>query len=531
MTFIEFRFLIFLVLAVIAFYICPVKQRWLVLLGSSIVFYAIAGVKYLPFIFVTSFSVYLAGRQMGLIYAAMEEEVSQGDYDRKKKKERKDQAKAKCKKILIGLLILNIGILAVTKYTKFFVSPINDLLVSLGRDGNFTAASIIVPLGISYYTFSSLSYLLDVYWRRVDYENNYARFLLYAIYFPHILQGPIERYGRLGQRLKGEFRFDYHRVTRGIQLIVWGFFKKLVIADRLDIFISGVYEGYEIAGGSIFALALILDVVYIYADFSGCMDIARGVSQIFGVELDLNFNHPFTSKSITEFWRRWHMSLGSWFKDYVYYPVSTSKLIKNLSKSCKKKGYPEALTRSIVTVIPVSITWVLTGLWHGSGIDYLCWGIYYAFWIFMSVTFGDALHAFAQNKLHINTETWAWKIFQMARTTLIFAGGRWLTRPGSLKMSMHAVYKMLYHPAPWMLTDGKLYKFGLDVKGFQVVVISIVIFGIVSFLQQRGSVREMIGKQNLVFRWTFYLVAVFAILILGIYGPGYDAAAFVYMAY
>ena len=221
-------------------------------------------------------------------------------------------------------------------------------------DRNFNPAGDI--RGISYYTFSSLSYLLDVYWKRVGYENNYFRFLLYLVYFPHILQGPIERYGRLGARLKGEFRFDYDRVVRGIQLILWGYFKKLVIADRIDIFITKVYEDYRYAGAYVLALSILLAVVYIYSDFSGCMDIARGISQIFGIELDLNFNHPFSSTSIVEFWRRWHISLTTWFRDYVYIPLGgsregTGKTIRNLF-----------------------VVWLLTGIWHGANYTFIFWG-------------------------------------------------------------------------------------------------------------------------------------------------------------
>lgn len=531
MTFVELNFLVFIAITVIVFYICPVKFRWLVLLASSIVFYGIAGVKYFPFIFVTSFSVYLAGLGMGKIYADMDKTIAEGTFDRKEKKALKDKAKKKCKKILVLLLILNVGILAVIKFTKFAVGPLNSLFGHFGIDTHFNAAWIIVPLGISYYTFSSLSYLLDVYWKRVDYEKNYARFLLYAIYFPHILQGPIERYGRLGQRLKQELRFDYDRFCKGMQLIVWGFFKKLVIADRIDTFISGVYGDFKNASGAMFLVAMFLDVVYIYADFSGCMDIARGVSQMFGVELDLNFDHPFSAKSVTEFWRKWHMSLGSWFKDYVYYPISTSDLVKNIGKACKRKELPDWLARSFVTVIPVSVTWVLTGLWHGTGYTYLAWGIYYAFMIFMSVTFSDSFKALGA-KLKINTETWTFGVFQMIRTTCIFAGGRLLTRPGKLWISRDILKGVFKDFRPWTLLDGTLYNYGLDALNFRVALISILLFGVISIIQMKGeSVRDKIGRQNIVFRWAFYIMAVVAVVIFGIYGPGYDAASFVYMAY
>lgn len=530
MTFIEVNFLVFLLFSFLAFYICPVKHRWKVLLGASLVFYGIAGIEYFPFIFVTSFSVYLAGRKMGQIYEKMELKILEGEYDRKQKRVLKEEAKGKCKKVLIGILVLNLGILCVIKFTKFFEGPINSLLSLAGAGGNFSAASIIVPLGISYYTFSTLSYLLDVYWKRVDYEKDYARFLLYAIYFPHILQGPIARYGRLGQRLKQELTFDYDRVCKGLQLMLWGFFKKLVIADRINIFTSGLYSNYKEAAGAMFVMAFFLDIVYIYADFSGCMDIARGASQIFGVELDLNFDHPFSAKSIPEFWRRWHMSLGSWFKDYVYFPISTSKLVKNVGKTCKQHNLPEPLTRGFITVIPVFATWMLTGIWHGTGKTYVAWGMYYSTLIFLSVMFSESLQKVTE-KLRINTETWAWKVFQMVRTTILFGGGRWLTRPGTLWRSAYCFKRIFTDFNPWTLFDGTLYTYGLDDKGFRLMLVTILIFGGVSMLQQKDSVRDLIAKQNFVFRWGFYLLAILAVVVFGIYGPGFDAAAFVYMAY
>ncbi len=529
MTFIQLEFLIFLIAGIVFFYLFPVKYRWVALLLISIAFYAIAGVKYFPFIFVTSFSVYLAGLRMGKIYKVQDEKLTADGLTRQDKKAIKERAKKRCRRVVIAGLILNVGILSVIKFTKFFVEPINDLIRFMGGAGTFDAAYIIVPLGISYYTFTSLSYLLDVYWKRVGYEKNYLRFLLYAIYFPHILQGPIERYGRLGERLKQELRFDYNRVVSGMQLMIWGYFKKLVLADRINIFINGAYGSYEKYGGLVQILAMLFDVVYIYADFSGCMDMARGMSQIFGVELDLNFNHPFSAKSVTEFWRRWHMTLGGWFKDYVYYPISTSNLVKNISKAARGK-LPDRLTRSIVTAIPVSVTWVLTGLWHGTGKTYLAWGVYYAFMIFMSVSFEEDFKKLAV-KLKINTQAPSFVFFQMARTTLIFTGGRLLTRPGSLHQSWYVFKSAIREFNPWVLFDGTLYEFGLDRQDFTLALLCIVLFGVVSHLQQKGSVREMIAKQNLIVRWAIYLGAIFAVLILGIYGPGYDASAFVYMAY
>ncbi len=529
MTFIDFEFGIFLLLGVLLFYLCPVKHRWKILLLISLVFYAIAGVKYLPFIFVTSLSVWLGGRKMGQRLDRLEQELLRDNPDRKEKKARKEAAKKDCKKVMLGILVLNLAVLCVVKFTKFFIGPINHLLAVMGGSESFTAADIIVPLGISYYTFSALSYLLDVYWKRVSYEKNYFRFLLYLIYFPHILQGPIEHYGMLGQELKKELRFDYDRVCKGMQLMLYGYFKKLVIADRINTFITTAYGAYDSTAGSILLLAMFLDVVYIYADFSGCMDIARGVSQIFGVQIALNFDHPFSSRSITEFWRRWHMTMGGWFREYVYTPLSTSELVKNINKATRNK-MPAQISRSLTTIIPVFVTWVLTGLWHGTGKTYVAWGLYYSVMIFLSVCFGEMLHDLTV-RCHVKTETESYHLFQMIRTTCIFAGGRLLTRPGSLSLSWAILKRTIFHFSPTALFGKALFLQGLGKKELLVAAVCILIFGAVSIVQQRMSVRDLIARQNLPVRWGIYIASVVAVVILGVYGAGYDASAFVYMAY
>lgn len=529
MTFINFEFGIFLLLGIALFFACPSKHRWKMLLLISVVFYAIAGLKYLPFIFVTSLSVYLGGRKMGAVYEKLEQDLEADGLDRKEKKVMRETAKQNCKKVMLCVLVANLVILCIVKFTKFFIGPINHLLAVMGGNASFTAADIIVPLGISYYTFSALSYLLDVYWKRVEYEKNYFRFLLFLIYFPHILQGPIEHYGMLGQELKKELKFDYDRVCSGLQLMIYGYFKKLVIADRINTFISSAYGNYDKTAGSILLIAMFLDVVYIYADFSGCMDIARGVSQIFGVEIALNFNHPFSSRSITEFWRRWHMTMGGWFREYVYTPLSTSQLVKNINKATRN-NMPAQVSRSLTTVIPVFVTWVLTGLWHGTGITYVSWGLYYSFMIFMSVCFGEMFHNMAV-KCHIKTETESYHFFQMVRTTCIFAGGRLLTRPGSLQLSWGILKRTILHFSPSALFTGAIFKQGLGRTEVTLSVFCILIFGLISILQQRLKVRRFIARQNIPVRWAIYIAAILVIIIFGIYGEGYDASAFVYMAY
>ena len=267
------------------------------------------------------------------------------------------------------------------------------------------------------------------------------------------------------------------------------------------------------------------------------MDIARGVSQMFNIELDLNFNHPFFSKNIQEFWRRWHMSLGGWFKDYVYFPVSTSGWVKKIGKSVRKKG-SERASKIAATIFPVVITWFLTGLWHGTGKTYVAWGLYYGFMIMCSITFEPEFKKMTEF-FKINTNAAFFRVYQSLKTCCIFAGGRLLTRPGSLYKSAVCVRRVLMRGnlRLWKLFDQSLFTFGLTAKDFNVLVVAIAILITVSALQEKGQVegtgtlRSRLNKENIIIRWALIFGILFSILIFGIYGPGYDASSFAYMEY
>lgn len=529
MTITSVSFLLFLLLSVLAFYLCPVKHRWIVLLVSSVCFYLVAGgVQFLPFIVFTSLVVWLCGRQIGRLYQQQDGDLKEAGADRAAKKKIKETYKKKARRILLLALVLCVGILCVTKFTKYAVRYLNLIAGALNGTAPFSAAWVLVPLGISYYTFSTVGYLLDVYWRRYGYEENFFRFFLYAIYFPHIVQGPISRYNLLGQELKKELRFDEQRVVFGVELMIWGFFKKMVIADRLNLFVSSVYDG-QVHPGSIFLLAALFDAIQIYTDFSGYMDIVRGASQIFGVELENNFNHPFFSRTVPEFWRRWHMTLGGWFKDYVYYPCTISHWMKKLNKTTKKR-LPERVSRFFTVVIPVMITWVLTGLWHGTGKTYLCWGIYYGALITISVAFQPEF-ARLTKLLRIRTDTLTWRTFQMVRTFCCFMGGRLLTSPGSLRNTWMVLREMVGNFQPWCLLDGSVLAYGVNGADLILLAFCVLLLWAVSMLQERCSVRQTLARQNIVLRWALLYVAIFSVVIFGIYGPGFEASAFIYMQY
>ena len=526
MTITSLAFLVFLLLTFIVYYICPKKFRWLVLLAASIYFYIVAGaVIFLPFIFGTSFIVWICSVMIGRLYNACDQSLSSSELDRKQKKTIKQKYRKKAKIWLVLSLILCIGYLCVAKFAKY-------LTVYLNSDSflaKSSAAWIIIPLGISYYTFSTVGYILDVYWRRYSYEKNFLRFFLYTIYFPHIVQGPISRYNLLGQELKKIVKFDSQQVAFGAELMLYGFFKKLVLADRLNLFINTIYDGSLHHPGSLFLLTMICDSFMIYMDFSGYMDIVRGASQIFGIELEENFNHPFFSKSVPEFWRRWHMTLGGWFRDYVYYPITISSWMKGINKF-NKKHLPKWITKFITVLIPVMITWICTGLWHGTGLPYLAWGIYYGTLITLSMTLEPVAIAI-KKFLRINDQARSWRLYQAFRTFLVFTGGRVLTSPGGLDKTVGVFKQIATDFQPWLLFDQSLFTYGLTASQWIVIVVGLLIVWVISSIQEKRSVRVLLAEQNIVFRWAVIYLAIFAILIFGIYGPGYDASAFVYMQY
>lgn len=519
------NYIIFLVFCVVVYYACPIKVRWVLLLIASIFFYVCAGVEKLPFILSTSIIIWFAARSISHVYEKAEAEAEKNQLSGKEKMLFLAQYKKKCRNYyLLPAMIIVIGILC---YCKFFNMLIEGISTLLGRET--ISVEVIVPLGISYYTFSSIGYLLDVYWKKTKYISNYFKFALCVFYFPQIVQGPIARYQKLITQFTGENYFDYKRICFGIQLMLYGYFKKMVIADRLAIFTGQVLGDIESYEGLIFPIALIFCSFQLYMDFSGCMDIVRGTSQIFGIELDKNFDHPFFSKNTAEFWRRWHITLGTWFKDYVYLPIATSPwLIKLITKSNEKWGKTAA--KNLSTIIPLMIVWILTGVWHGTGWNYVVWGLYYGTIIVCATIFATKYKKLA-DLLHIDVTTKGYGYFQMIRTFCIFTIGRLITAPGSLQATWQIIRQTFKRFNPWIFWDGTLYQIGLDYRNLCVAVLALLLVGKISILQEQGSVRERIAEKNIVVRWAIYYGTIFAIFIFGIYGAGYHASDFVYAQY
>ena len=388
----------------------------------------------------------------------------------------------------------------------------------------------IIPIGISYYCLSLIGYLADVYWKKERAETNCFKLLLFTLYFPKILEGPISRYRNIGKQLVEGHKFDYTRVCFGLQRMLWGFFKKLVIADHLAMIVNTVYTDCQSYTGSILLVAAIFGAVQLYCDFSGCMDIALGVSECFGITLEENFKQPFASRSAAEFWRRWHITLGAWFKDYVFMPLAISPRLMKISSFLRKKLGKRA-GKIFLNVIPLAVVWLLTGLWHGTGANYLIWGVYWGLLIILSNVFEPEIRKLTA-KLKIDTASPGFHFFQKSRTFGLFVISRIITLPETLEGTWYSIQSIFTNFAPWKLVDGSLYKLGIDRPQFFVTMLAIVFVGFVGSKHEKGiHIREWIAARPIVIRWLIYYGAIFAILIFGAYGPGYDAGSFVYMQY
>ncbi len=522
MSYASFSFLLFSGIVVLLYYIVPKKFQRHLLLAANIFFYVYAGIQYVPFLVATLLATFFAGKAMGKIYEEEKLLLKECSVVAEKKKVKAD-CKAKAKKPLILALIITVGLLVACKYTKFLLTNVNSVLsaVGLGQIGIF---KMIVPLGVSFYTFMAISYVLDIYWKRYEAERSFLNYAVYLTYFPHIAQGPIDRFNHFKQQLPKEgIAFDGVKVSDGAQLVILGLFKKLVIADRLGIFVSEIYSNYKNYSGLILIVATVLYSIQIYADFSGCIDIVSGVSEMFGIKLQKNFDHPYFSKNIPEFWRRWHMSLGEWFKDYIYYPISVSKLVKKVKKNSKSKKFSELFS----SCFPILIVWLTTGIWHGASWNYVAWGLYYAA-IMIAGTVFEPLCNKINTKLHINTESFSWKLWQMTRTFILCCIGRVFFRANGLRAALHIFKSMFSGLSMKYLAGDAIFNYGLDWKNFVFVLFAILILWAIDMLQERMHIREELRKQGIIFRWLIIFLGIFAVIIFGIYGPGYDASTFIY---
>ena len=418
-------FMIFMLLVTAAYYMFPVKKyQWTVLLVASYIFYLWASWKYAAFLLFTTFTVYFAALIMYKNSKTAKETIvlHSGEWDREQKKQYKEEMKRKRRKVLIMVLVLNFGILIFLKYFNLFAGGMNSFLEKSGMTGPIPILHLALPLGISFYTFQSIGYLIDVYREKFEPERNPAKYALFVSFFPQLIQGPISFYDQLAHQLYAERNFSYKNLKHGTLLMLWGYFKKMVIADRAVSLIQMVAPDYMQYNGTVIFITVLVYALQLYADFSGGIDISRGFAEILGIEMAENFCRPYFAVSINDYWRRWHITLGAWMKNYVFYSLAMSKRFFKMGKNLKQKYGDHAVGAHIAKVLPAGIasfiTFLLVGIWHGANMKYVAFGVWNGSVILLSVLMQPLFNK-AIAGLHIQTQKTSWRIFQILRTFLI----------------------------------------------------------------------------------------------------------------
>ncbi|MDY3118282.1 MAG: MBOAT family O-acyltransferase [Peptoniphilus sp.] len=476
MAFTELSFLFFVALFVLVYRACGC--RWQVLLVASFLYYALYDVRAFFYLFTAILTTYFAGKVL---------------YERK------------------------------SRPLLFFTLAVNFALLSLVKFTDLSAFTIAIPLGISFYTFQATSYAIDLYRKKYPPADSLWKYALYLSFFPQIVQGPISRYDAIEADLyRREARSDWF--SKGLLLLLYGYFKKLIIANRASVVVAGIFDHPDEFGGGFIFVAIMFYSIQIYSDFSGGIDIARGVAYLFGVELSENFKRPFFATSLTDFWRRWHITLGAWMRDYVFFPLSLTKLFGAINKKSRRllgRHGGKVLTLTISTYI----VYLLIGIWHGGGFNFIAFGLYNGTLISLSLLFEKRFKAI-KKALHIDDRSVSYRIFQVLRTTFLVFVGRYFTRSGSLSQAMFLLSKTL---CDFTFRHGN---FGVEPKDFLIIVLAFFVVAVISFMQEKGvDITERILCCKTPVKAGFLLATMAAILYFGIYAQGYTAVEFIYRNY
>ena len=406
---------VFLPVAILIFSIIPQKWRRYFLLFASYGFFWLISGELLAYLILSTLSIHYFGIWLDRIQTKRDEQLKLTE-----KQGRKALKKLFLKKqrgVVFLAVVLHIGILLVIKYGAFFATNVNSLLSLLNLPITLEIPKFIMPIGISFFTLQALSYIFDVYRGVMKADDNIFRLALFMSFFPQIVEGPICRYSQTAEQLWNVKKIKFSNLTLGIQRILFGLMKKLLIADRLNPLIKNVFHNYADFEGGIIAIAAICYTIQLYMDFSGTMDAVIGTGQIFGIEMPENFKRPFFSRTISEFWKRWHITLGTWFKDYIFYPVTMSKPMKSLTSNARKK-LGNHFGPLIAGSIALFCVWLCNGLWHGAAWNFLFFGMYHFFLILCGNIIEPGTR-WINNKLHIQSENFLFRLFQMLRTTIL----------------------------------------------------------------------------------------------------------------
>ncbi len=527
MLFTSAKFVLFLAITLVLYYAIPKKAQWELLLVASYVFYYIADPRYLIFIAVTTVTVWAAALILDKKNAMQKAYLAEhkASMSLEEKKAYKETVKKKKWAILLVFLIANLAILSVTKYTNFVISNINGFL---SEGSKLKTVDMIVPMGISFYTFQSLGYLIDVYRGTQSAQKNVFKFALFVSFFPQLVQGPISRYGALEKTLFTPHKMERDNITLGLTRILWGYFKKLVVADRLIAAVKTLTGTPEQYTGVYVFCAMLFYAFELYCDFTGGIDITIGIAKMMGIDVAENFDLPFFSKNIKEYWNRWHITMGTWFTDYIFYPVSVCSPMLKLSK-WSRKHLGNAVGKRVSVYLSSLIVWFTTGLWHGAAWNFIVWGLM-NFVIIMISQELEPLYKRFHDKFHLKGKA-PYEVFQMIRTMLLMSMVRMFDVYRDVPLTFKMVGTMFTKFNFGAFADGSLLKIGLSASDYILLLCALTLVLVTSIIKYRTgkTVREhLYEKSSALPIYAACAVLLVLILVFGAYGVGYDSSQFIY---
>ena len=498
MQFNSVNFMLYFPIVIGLYFVIPSKWRKMWLLLASYYFYMSWNAKYVLLIGTSTIATYICGL---LLSKCMKEKA----------------AVWKKKTIIVSCMILNLGILAVFKYGNFTIDSVNAILKMFHMNVIDRKIDLLLPVGISFYTFQALGYIVDVYRGDVEAEKDFCRYALFVSFFPQLVAGPIERSKNLLNQMRGIEKirlWNARRVTSGAILMVWGFFMKMVISDRIALLVNQVFDNYRVYGSTELILAALGFTIQIYCDFGSYSIIAIGAAKIMGFELMENFNTPYFARNIRDFWSRWHISLSTWFKDYLYIPLGGNR----------KGKWRKALNLMIVFLV--------SGLWHGARWNFVAWGGIHGLY----QVIGDLTRHTKEKiikRLQIKTECMSWKLLQTVITFSLVVFAWVFFRADSITDALYFIKRMLIRQTPWALFDGTIYTLGLDATEMNILIFSIIVLLLVDLIKYRKKINldEFLFEQNIWFEWLVLIVLIGMIFVFGEYGPAFDVQQFIYFQF
>lgn len=489
------EYILFFIVVTVVYFTLPKRIRYIWLLAASYFFYMNWSVKYSLLLLSSTLVTWLSSLLID-----------------------KYRNNIKLSKTIVTVcIVFNLALLGVFKYTTFILDNINKIIRVTGKNGFDYIWNFALPVGISFYIFQALSYTVDVYRKDVQIEKNFLKYALFVSFFPQLVAGPIERSSNLLRQIQNihkESCINFDRMIRGTIVVIWGLFMKMVIADRIAIFVDAVFDKYYLYGSVELILATIGFAIQIYCDFAGYSTIAIGSAEILGFSLMDNFKAPYLSGSVKEFWRRWHISLSTWFRDYLYIPLGGSRC------SVIKK------------YMNIFITMSVSGLWHGTNWSYVVWGGLHGIYQIVEDSMKNISTAIVK-KYNVKTNVFSFWLLKRV-VTFILVDFAWIFfRASGVREAANIISRIFTRINPWVLFDKSLYNIALDYTEVHILVIALFVMLLVDAIQYVRDVRidEIVLSQNLWFKWLFIVVFITVIWVLGIYGPAFNSSQFIYFQF